>query len=78
MVLKLNSPADVRALITKFISEMDSEGFQIPQAGTVVNMLNVVLRCIEMETNVELEKRLKKLEEKVKEVNYEKRERELE
>jgi hypothetical protein len=76
--MKLEKPADVRQLITKFINEMNSEGFKIPQPGAVANFLNIWLRCYEMETNNEMEQRLKKLEEKVKEVSHEKREREYE
>ncbi len=78
MVLNLDSPKDVRELIKKFIQEMDEDGFQIPQPGAVANLLNVVLRCYEMEQEQEIVKRLDILEKKIQEVLYAKEERQKE
>ncbi len=76
--MKLDNPADIRNLIKKFIIEMDEDGFQIPQPGAVAQMLNIWLRCWEIERETETEKRICALEKKILGGGNYEREKELE
>jgi hypothetical protein len=77
--MRLETPKDVREFVKEFIVKVGSgelEGVSNP--GVIIQALNVWLKSYQIEREEVIEKRLDKLEQKIKEIHYEKRERELE
>jgi hypothetical protein len=61
--LQLDSPADIRALIRRWIQETCEKGkLPFEGGGVVVQMLQVFLKSYEMEKLEDIEKRLDSLE----------------
>ncbi len=58
----INSPADIRHLITQLLHEILENKSEIPQAGAVSNLIGQFLRAYELEKTMDLEKRVAILE----------------
>lgn len=63
--LKLNDPADVRALIKSWLREVSETGkLPFENGGTVVQLLNSWMKAYELDKISDIEKRLSILEDK--------------
>lgn len=63
--LVLDSPADCRELIRQVLGKIRENGEEVAQAGRICNLLQVWLKAFELEKGLELEERVKRLEERL-------------
>ncbi len=65
----VESPDDIKRLVLSILEDILENKKVIPQAGTVVQLLNVWLRCHEVQKAEEFEERLTTLEQGFQDIN---------